>query len=71
MSKLSRKIKILKLRKKLHNKDIALATGANISTVFMWTSEEYCPKRIQHNYAVALFVLSDGYIKMMDCGYEA
>ncbi len=67
--KLPHKIKLLKLKKRLKNRDICVFTGADISTVFNWTSEKYCPKILNRIFADKLIELSSGDITLKDCGY--
>ncbi len=68
--KLPRKIKLLKLKKKLKNKDICAFTGAKMPTVFSWTSDKYCPIKLNLAYAHKLVELSGGDITLKDCGIK-
>lgn len=70
MKKLPSKLRILKFKKKLRIRDIALATGASLSSASNWTSEKYCPRKIEWKHAIALQELSEGYITIQDCGYK-
>ncbi len=69
MSKLSDKIKMLKIKKKWTNKYIAERLSCAKQTVDSWTRSVNPVTKISEKNTQLLVELSEGYITLKDCGY--